>query len=417
MIKPLQVLKELDFERLAGSEGEAKGREIIKKHLDEAGIPYVEEPFKLWSFDSGVASLEIDGKEFPAMPFGLSDNGSFTGEFCFVRNANEIIYNKGIWEGKIIMAGSITRNTMLAMNEEKVAGIIRISPPYRTESSLSFRQQSKVDGAVPGVTVTYKTAEKLMNLSGKKITMKIEQNCEERTAYNIVATVGKPVLDNTLTYMVAHLDSVARSHGSTDNAGGSVCILKTAEKLHKLNLKRELKICFFSGEELGLLGSTAYVEEHKEEIQKRAGLVLNVDVAGDSLGTDMMAVIGSQQLLGYANGIMKEQGYLFNEKLDIYSSDGIPFSVYEVPSVNIARFGGKGTFHIHTENDVAKHCTAQGLNYYVETSYLLMKRVLESAIYPVKKEIDGSLRDRIEKYLWNSRQVKPELSWTPGYKK
>ncbi len=417
MIKPLQVLKELDFERLAGSENEEKARNIIKKYLDEAGIPYVEEPFSLWSFDSGKATLKIDDKEYSAMPFGLSDSGSFEGELCFVRNADEIIYNKGIWSGKIILASNITRNAMLAMKEENVAGMIRVSPPYRTETSLSYRQQSKIDGSVPAVTVTYNTAEKLIGKSGSQIKMTIEQSCEERTAYNIIATIGKSVADNTLTYMVAHYDTVARSHGSTDNAGGSVCILRTAEKLHKLNLQRELKVCFFSGEELGLLGSSAYVEAHKEEIQERAGLVLNVDVAGDVLGTDMMAVIGTQQLMGYANGMMKENGYLFNERLDIYSSDGIPFSVYEIPSINIARFGGKGTFHIHTENDVAKHCTAQGLNYYVETSFILMQRILTASIYPVKKEIDGLLRERIEKYLWNSRQVKPELNWTPNYKK
>ena len=95
----------------------------------------------------------------------------------------------------------------------------------------------------------------------------------------------------------------------------------------------------------------------------------------------------------------------------------MPFSVYEIPSVNIARFGGKGVSHIHTKNDVAKYCTAEGLNYYVQASYLLMKHILTSAIFPVKREIDSSLKERIEKYLWNSRQVAPDLKWEAGYKK
>jgi hypothetical protein len=46
-----------------------------------------------------------------------------------------------------------------------------------------------------------------------------------------------------------------------------------------------------------------------------------------------------------------------------------------------------------------------------------MKHILTSAIFPVKREIDSSLKERIEKYLWNSRQVAPDLKWKAGYKK
>ncbi|MBN2829962.1 MAG: M20/M25/M40 family metallo-hydrolase [Candidatus Cloacimonetes bacterium] len=417
MIKPLQVLKELDFERIAGSKGEEKAHKIICEHLDKAGIKYELEPFKLWAFDDGEASIEVENKTIPAMPMGLSDTIVLEGELCYLRNQNELLQKKGMFEGKIVLVNNVVRNVLVAMKEEKVAGFIRISAPNHAETSLSHRQQSRIDGFTPGVTITYDNAEKLLKFVGKKIKVSIKQNTEERTAYNIVATIGKPILDHNLSYMVAHYDSVARSHGSTDNAGGSVSILAAAERLNKLNLKRELKVCFFSGEELGLLGSTAYVETHKEEIEKRAGFVLNVDVAGDIFGTDSMPVLGTNNLMGYVSGIMMEEGHYFSERLDIYSSDGIPFSVYEVPSVSIARFGGKGVSNIHTKDDVAKYCTAEGLEFYAHSAYVIMKRILESAIYPVKKEIDSSLRDRLEKYLWNSRLVKPELQWTPGYKK
>jgi Iap family predicted aminopeptidase len=375
------------------------------------------EPFTIWAFDDGKAEICVDGKCFSAMPMGLSDTCTIEGELYYLRHQNELLQKKGMFEGKIVLVNNVGRNVLLAMLEEKVAGFIRISAPNHAETSLSHRQQSRKDGFTPGVTVTYDNAEKLLKYVGKRVKLNINQNTEERTAYNIVATIGKPVLDKSLSYLVAHYDSVARSHGSTDNGGGSVSILAAAEKLNKLNLQRELKVCFFSGEELGLLGSTAYVEAHKDEIEKRAGFVLNVDVAGDIFGTDSMPVLGTNQLMGYVNGIMMEEGYYFSERLDIYSSDGIPFSVYEIPSVSIARFGGKGVSNIHTKDDVAKYCSAEGLDFYVQSAFHIMRRILSSSIYPVKKEIDNSLRDRLEKYLWNSRQVKPELQWTPAYKK
>jgi len=46
-----------------------------------------------------------------------------------------------------------------------------------------------------------------------------------------------------------------------------------------------------------------------------------------------------------------------------------------------------------------------------------LERVLGAEIYPVRKEIDESLRDRIERYLWGSLYVKPELQWMERYRK
>ncbi len=146
-------------------------------------------------------------------------------------------------------------------------------------------------------------------------------------------------------------------------------------------------------------------------------MVLNLDVSGDPVGSDGMMVIGTKELLGYCDGLMKEAGVLYEAKLDIYSSDNMPFSVYEIPSVNIARFGGKASFHIHTPGDNAKNVSAQGYKNTINTAIILLKHILNADIYPVKKEIDDSIRDKIEKYIWNLNYEKPELEWKPKYRK
>ncbi len=57
-----QILKELDFERIAGSEGESKAIRIISKHLKKMGIKPKLEEFSIKSFDAGMASV-IAGKK------------------------------------------------------------------------------------------------------------------------------------------------------------------------------------------------------------------------------------------------------------------------------------------------------------------------------------------------------------------
>ena len=55
------VVKALDFERLGGTEGEARAIEVLTKFVTDAGLPYEIHPFQLFSFDTGSAKLSVAG--------------------------------------------------------------------------------------------------------------------------------------------------------------------------------------------------------------------------------------------------------------------------------------------------------------------------------------------------------------------
>ena len=236
-------------------------------------------------------------------------------------------------------------------------------------------------------------------------------------AHNIVLDIPGKGRDNALTLLVGHYDSVARSHGACDNAGGSVCMIKSAEYLAKKQPERDLRIIWFSGEELGLLGSFAYAKAHEEEMIKRARLVVNVDLAGDPIGRNVIFVLGSKELQGYAGGVLRENGLIFSENQNIYSSDCMPFSVLEIPSLNLARVGGKGLFHCHTDLDKARNASEFGLMDVSKATQVILERVLNGRMYPVPGGIDDTLREKIERYLWHSTLEKPELKWKERYRK
>ena len=138
--------------------------------------------------------------------------------------------------------------------------------------------------------------------------------------------------------------------GADDNATGAALVLEAARVLSTQRFPWSIRFIAFSGEELGLLGSQAYVKKHLKEIKDRLKLVVNIDVSGDAIGHDHFNVIGSKELLGYTDGITKEIGMVFKSAIEIFSSDGMPFTPYEIPSVNVFRAGGKATTMIHTQD-------------------------------------------------------------------
>ncbi len=417
MVNHHKILKELHYERLAGTKGEEKAIEVITKYCRTCGLKTDIEAFDLTTFEPGSAKIEIEGRIYDATPFGLNASEAVEGELLFLENKEVININKNAYKDKIIISSGYSRKFALDLKKSGIKAYIAIGRPEREATSLSHRQKLHKEGYVPTVSVSYDEGLKLTRKSGKRVSITIDQQVHKKKAHNIIVTIPGNNIDNNLTYAVGHYDTVAHSPGASDNAGGTLALIKAAEYFSKHSPARDLKIIFFSGEELGLLGSQHYVKTHLDEVKQRAGMVLNVDVSGDPLGTDGMAVIGTKELMGYCDGLTREIGILYSTKLDIYSSDCMPFSVYEIPSVNIARFGGKASFHIHTSKDSIKNVSPRGYHNTIKTTIHLLKHILNAEIYPINKEIDSSLKDKIEKYIWNLAYEKPTLEWKPNYKK
>ena len=68
-------------------------------------------------------------------------------------------------------------------------------------------------------------------------------------------------------------------HGADDNASGTATVLNIADALAKQPRKRNLLIAFWSGEELGLLGSNAFVTKPPVPLDQVAAY-LNFDMVG-----------------------------------------------------------------------------------------------------------------------------------------
>ncbi len=102
---------------------------------------------------------------------------------------------------------------------------------------------------------------------------------ETRTDVNVIAELPGKNTDNVVM-AGAHLDSVPRGPGINDNGSGSAALLETALMMAKVNPENTLRFAWWGAEELGLVGSTAYVEGLSEAERDRIALYLNYDMVG-----------------------------------------------------------------------------------------------------------------------------------------
>jgi carboxypeptidase Q len=87
---------------------------------------------------------------------------------------------------------------------------------------------------------------------------------EGRTSYNTIGEIRGTDKADEVIMLGGHLDSWHAATGATDNAIGCTIMMEAARILKTLGVKprRTIRVALWSGEEQGLLGSNAYVNQH-----------------------------------------------------------------------------------------------------------------------------------------------------------
>ncbi len=101
------------------------------------------------------------------------------------------------------------------------------------------------------------------------VTLDVAFHDDDLMAYNTIAEIPgtDPDLKEQVVMLGGHLDSWHSSTNATDNAAGVAVGMEALRIIKTLDLKprRTIRIGLWSGEEQGLLGSRAYVNEHLAE--------------------------------------------------------------------------------------------------------------------------------------------------------
>lgn len=124
--------------------------------------------------------------------------------------------------------------------------------------------------ALPAVELAQEDYRKLVRLAKTgdaptiAITVAARYDESNLKAENVVAEI--PGSDPKAGYVMAgaHFDSWIAGDGANDNGAGSITVLEAARLISKLGIKpkRTIRFVLWSGEEQGLLGSRAYIDQH-----------------------------------------------------------------------------------------------------------------------------------------------------------
>ena len=123
--------------------------------------------------------------------------------------------------------------------------------------------------------------------TGVQVRLSVRLDQEERRTANVVGILPgtDPALASEIVVLGAHYDHLGRvggvvHPGADDNASGTAVVLGMARALAEAGgMARTLVVVFFSGEEIGLLGSAHYVKHSPLPIERTVAM-LNFDMVG-----------------------------------------------------------------------------------------------------------------------------------------
>ncbi|MBL7816248.1 MAG: M20/M25/M40 family metallo-hydrolase [Saprospiraceae bacterium] len=244
-------------EELAQYKGKLKGKFVLMDTIRKAKVAF-EAPAKRFS-DSSL--LEMANAPKPT-PRSLRNFGFGDSEFSKAMR-------KMLYEEKPL--GTIDRSFAGDLGTVFISGASAKEGAARDEGAE----------VLPQLTVDAEQYNRIFRLAQSGVSVKLGVDLKatytnpDKMEHNLIAEIEGTDLKDEVVMFGAHLDSWQSATGATDNAAGSAVMMEAARILNELiketgvKPRRTLRLALWTGEEQGLLGSMAYVNQHFAEIKAR----------------------------------------------------------------------------------------------------------------------------------------------------
>jgi carboxypeptidase Q len=185
----------------------------------------------------------------------------------------------------------------LRLEKAGVAGLLTSRPKNGWGTREIFETYNT---RAPTVTLSCEDYGLVFRLAERGRNPKLKLNLDsqalgEQPVFNTIATIRGTEKPDEYVLLSAHFDSWDGSSGATDNGTGSLTMLEAMRILKHAypKPKRTIRVGHWTGEEMGLVGSKAYREDHPE-VEKGLQAIFNNDN-----GTGRIVRIGAT---GFPNG-------------------------------------------------------------------------------------------------------------------
>jgi carboxypeptidase Q len=231
------------------------------------------------------------------------------------------------------------------VRELKEAGALAVMLAADKPHSMLYTAPVEFSGtgrmaALPTVSLAREDVGLLRRLLSQNQTPRVRLDVRNKVgpafdATNVVGEIPGTDPARELVVVGAHLDSNDLGPGALDNAAGSAAVLETARAVKALGLKprRTLRFVLFTGEEEGMVGSIAYVERHRAEMDRTvAALVMDVG-AGRPVGWFSMGRTDLDADVRELSRPLAQFGEFTLEHAAFAATDNAPFMAEGVPNL------------------------------------------------------------------------------------
>ena len=294
------------------------------------GIDFIVNPSS-GGYAGHLKVLSLNAQEILQYPFGKSKNRGYILSF---------VPRLGI---------SADTLKMVRLKLEKLA---RIELPV-----LEFTRE-KLTWSVSSETFKYPYVQCILSTNEacpKQIHLKIDAVYKENiTVENVFGYIPSKNPSDSLIILCAHYDHLGRMGrktyfpGGNDNASGVGMLLSVAKKLKRTPLEKYNVLCIaFAGEEIGLVGSQAFLESPLLD-RSKVSMVLNMDIMGS--GEEGITVVNGSVYTGLFDRLVKiNQTYgllkAIKPRGKAANSDHFVFSNAGIPALFIYTMGENKNYH------------------------------------------------------------------------
>lgn len=334
--------------------GDRKAAIYIENQLKQYQVPFVYKQYLFFpvSYISKIKSIQFDtmhakpGKNVIIYPNSSNIKGTFDIEKCTKESIGELFIKD--FSGKFILFDtSVTENPKY---RQEIYSIVRTNP-IKCKGFIICKSKNLMQ-IQSSKTVSWVTLEADTTfLNTKRITINItSKHIPKYKSSNVIGII--PGISDSIIVFTAHYDHLGIMGdvffpGANDNASGVAMTLDIGRELSVRKNKYTVALIFFTGEELGLLGSSYFADNPTFDIAKIKYL-FNLDVIGS--GENGITIVNGSQftdIVELLNKINEEQ----NLQLDINTrgvsnnSDHAPFFEKGIKAVFIYAMGKSGGYH------------------------------------------------------------------------
>jgi len=403
--------------RFGGSEGERWAAEFLAAKFEAYGLKNVhKEPIAYTSWTRGDVTFEIVSpiqKSIPCISLPHSPSVDMQAEIIDMEDGAPADFDARADEikGKIVMTTSVFQpketKRWVHRNEKYgrsimagATGFIFVNhyPGYGPATG-GIGHDGKA-APIPGVSLAKEDGDFIKRLIQRmgpvRIHIKSNDTLAPTTSWNIIGDLPGDQHSDEFILLGSHYDGHDISQGAVDPASGVAAVLEAARTLSKYAapLPRTIRFVAWGVEEIGLLGSKAYVRDHAEDLNK-IRFYLNMDAAGNEMPKDIN-LHAWPELAGTFARYQKEMSLEFAIGQTFHdASDHYPFLLKGVVTGGIEAVrktrGGRG--YGHTKYDTLDKVNPTDVRDAASLAARLALRIASEDDWPASQREDAAVSE------------------------